>query len=46
MNQPDPKVRELLRVNYATNADSISFASQVLTIHFQIVLAANHYWNE
>ncbi|XJS10828.1 hexameric tyrosine-coordinated heme protein [Aerococcaceae bacterium WGS1372] len=46
MNQPAPKVRELLRATNATNADSISFASQVLTIQFQTVVAANHYWDE
>lgn len=44
MTQPDEKIRELLRPVYATNADSLTFASQVVAIHFQTVAAANNYW--
>lgn len=45
MTQPDPKVREALRPIYASNADSLTLASQVVAIHFQTVAAANNYWN-
>lgn len=45
MTQPDPKIREMLRPVYATNADSLTLASQVVAIHFQTVAAANNYWN-
>lgn len=45
MTQPDAEVRKLLRPVYANNADSLTFASQVVAIHFQTVAAANNYWN-
>lgn len=46
MTQPDEKVRKKLRPIYANNADSLTFASQVVAIHFQTVAAANNYWND
>lgn len=42
--QPDAKVREELRDVYANNADSLTFASQVVATHYQTVAAANNYW--
>ena len=45
MTQPDAEVREGLRPVYANNADSLTFASQVVAINFQTVAAANNYWN-
>lgn len=44
MIQPDPEVKKRLRPMYAENADSLTFASQVVAIHFQTVAAANNYW--
>lgn len=44
MTQPDAKIRENLRPSYASNADSLTLASQVVAIHFQTVAAANNYW--
>lgn len=44
MTQPDEEVRKMLRPVYANNADSLTFASQVVAIHFQTVAAANNYW--
>ncbi|MGB6780010.1 hexameric tyrosine-coordinated heme protein [Planococcus citreus] len=46
MTQPDESVRKKLRPVYANNADSLTFASQVVAIHFQTVAAANNYWND
>ncbi|MDE0583521.1 hexameric tyrosine-coordinated heme protein [Planococcus sp. SIMBA_143] len=46
MTQPDENVRKKLRPVYANNADSLTFASQVVAIHFQTVAAANNYWND
>lgn len=46
MTQPDAEVRKELRSVYANNADSLTFASQVVAIHFQTVAAANNYWNK
>lgn len=45
MTQSDAEVREALRPVYANNADSLTFASQVVAINFQTVAAANNYWN-
>ena len=42
--QSDPKVKAELREVYANNADSLTFASQVIAINFQTVAAANNYW--
>lgn len=42
--QPDENVRKSLRSGYANDADSLTFASQVIAIHFQTVSAANNYW--
>lgn len=44
MIQPDAEVRQRLRPIYAEAADSLTFASQVVAIHFQTVAAANDYW--
>lgn len=44
LTQPDAEVRKRLRPEYAENADSLTFASQVIAIHFQTVAAANGYW--
>ena len=45
MIQPDEDVRKILRPVYANDADSLTFASQVVAINFQTVAAANNYWN-
>lgn len=42
--QSDPEVKKRLREDYANNADSLTFASQVIAINFQTVAAANNYW--
>jgi len=42
--QPSAEIREQLRPEYEKNADSLTFASQVVAIHFQTVAAANNYW--
>lgn len=43
--QPDDDVRSRLRGDYANNADSLTFASQVVALNFQTVAQANDYWN-
>lgn len=43
--QPSAEIREDLRDIYAKNADSLTFASQVVAIHYQTIAAANNYWN-
>lgn len=45
MIQPDENIRQILRPTYANNANSLTFASQVVAIHFQTIAAANNYWN-
>jgi len=42
--QTSAEMREKLRPEYASNADSLTLASQVVAIHFQTVAAANNYW--
>lgn len=42
--QPNPEIKKQLREVYAHNADSLTFASQVIAINFQTVAAANNYW--
>lgn len=42
--QPSEDIRKKLRPDYEKNADSLTFASQVIAIHFQTVAAANNYW--
>lgn len=42
--QPSAEVRKKLRPEYEENADSLTFASQVIAVHFQTVAAANNYW--
>ena len=44
MIQPDPEIKKRLRPMYSENADSLTFASQVVAINFQTVAAANNYW--
>lgn len=46
MTQPDENVRKKLRPVYANDANSLTFASQVVAINFQTVAAANNYWND
>lgn len=42
--QPSADVRDMLRPEYASNADSLTLASQVVAVHFQTVAQANNYW--
>jgi len=42
--QTSAEVREKLRPEYANDADSLTFASQVIAIHYQTIAAANNYW--
>ena len=42
--QSDPEVKQKLREVYENNADSLTFASQVIAVNFQTVAAANNYW--
>ena len=42
--QPDVEVLKKLRSVYATDADSLTAASQVIAINFQTIAAANNYW--
>lgn len=44
VTQPDEKIRKKLRPKYATDADSLIAASQVIAIHYETVAAANNYW--
>jgi hypothetical protein len=44
--QPDREVLHALRPGYASDAESLIAASQVIAIHFQTVAAANDYWRE
>lgn len=44
--QPDDAVRGKLRADYATNADSLTMASQVVALNFQTVARANRYWQD
>jgi hypothetical protein len=42
--QPDADMRHALRPDYASNADSLTMAAQVIAIEFATVAAANDYW--
>lgn len=42
--QPSENIRRRLRPVYSRNADSLTAASQVISIHYQTVAAANNYW--
>ncbi len=42
--QPSAEVRESLRDAYQNDADSLTWASQVVAVNFQTVAAANDYW--
>jgi len=44
--QPDPKVLQRLRPEYAENASELTAASQVVAINFQTIAAANNYWRD
>lgn len=42
--QPSAEARDRLREEYANDADSLTWASQVVALNFQTVAAANDYW--
>lgn len=42
--QPSAEARDALRDGYANDADSLTWASQVIAVNFQTVAAANDYW--
>ncbi len=42
--QPSEKIRNRLRPQYSTDADSLIFASHVVALNYQTVAAANNYW--
>lgn len=44
--QPDEEVRKLLRPGYASDADSLTLATQAVAIEFQTIAAANGYWRD
>ena len=44
--QPDAEVLHKLRPVYASDADGLTAASQVIAINFQTVAAANDYWRK
>lgn len=45
LTQPDEQIRKKLRPKYSRNADSLIAVSQVISINFQTVAAANNYWS-
>ncbi|WP_424942171.1 hexameric tyrosine-coordinated heme protein [Aliiroseovarius crassostreae] len=44
--QPDDDARTRMRVDYATNADSLTQVSGVVATNFQTVAQANNYWRD
>lgn len=42
--QPDTEILKQLRPGYATDAEALIAASQVVAINFQTIAAANNYW--
>jgi len=44
--QPDVEVLKKLRPEYATDADGLTAASQVIALNFQTISAANNYWRD
>jgi hypothetical protein len=42
--QPDDKVREALRTQYANDPAMLIAVSQVVATEFATIAAANHYW--
>src|SRR5690606_38396377 len=42
--QPNREVLRAVRPEYASDADSLIAASQVVAVHFQTIAAANDYW--
>ena len=46
LTQPSEDVRKKLRETYSENADSLTWVSTVVAIHFQTVATANNHWRE
>lgn len=44
--QPSAEVRKGLREQYANDPNSLIAVSQVVSIHFQTIAAANNYWRK
>ncbi len=44
--QPDKEVLKKLRPAYAHDPEDLIAASQVISIHFQTIAAANNYWRD
>lgn len=44
MTQPDPAIREKLRIVYEQDASALIAVSAVVATHFQTISAANNYW--
>lgn len=44
--QPSEAIRKKLRPKYSRNPDSLIHVSQVISINFQTVAAANNYWKD
>ncbi|MDV6377151.1 hexameric tyrosine-coordinated heme protein [Sporosarcina sp. GW1-11] len=44
ITQPSEEIRKVLRPIYSRDANSLIAASQVISIHFQTIAAANNYW--
>lgn len=42
--QPNEETRKRIRPIYSRNGSDLIAASQVISIHFQTVAAANNYW--
>jgi len=44
--QPSAEARDALRGGYANDADSLTWASQVVALNFQTVAQANNWWRD
>jgi len=44
--QPSAEVREKLRPEYESNANSLTAASHVVAVHYQTIANANKYWRD
>ncbi|MCV2884610.1 hexameric tyrosine-coordinated heme protein [Aestuariibacter sp. AA17] len=44
VTQPDMEVLKSLRPEYANNTRDLIASSQVISIHYQTIAAANNYW--
>lgn len=42
--QPDAKIRESLRPDYAEDSGKLMKAGEIVAIEFQTIAAANNYW--